>query len=98
MLPEDPARMLILARAHVGSEPGETPSPHTSWLDRWVDVTPRAPPIVDKSEPADHAPAAGRSVESTVAPAGVIVAFLAVLLALAVIEIIFRTTIRDWRR
>ena len=98
MLPEDAPRLQAAARMRAGSEPGETPSPRINWRDRWVDVAPRAPPIVDASEPADLAAAAGRDVEPMVTPSRVVLAFFAVLLTLAVIEILFRTTIHEWGR
>jgi hypothetical protein len=95
MLPGDTPGMQALARSRAGAESGEAPSPGVNWLDRWVNVVPRAPPIVDKSEPADLAPAAARNVDPIVTPTRLILAFLAVLLMLAVIEILFRTTIPE---
>ena len=96
MLSEDAPRMQTQARA--SGEPGEAPARRSTWLDRWVDIAQPAPPIVDKSEPADLLPAAGRTVEPMVTPTRVILAFLAVLLTLVVIEILFRDTIPEWRR
>ena len=98
MLPEDGSRAQPLAQAPAGSEPGEAPSPRPNWRDRWVDVVQRAPPIVDTSEPAELSAAAGRNVEPMATSTRAMLAFLAVLLTLAVIEILFRTTIREWRR
>jgi len=97
MLPEDVAAMQPAARASAGSESIEAPSPRMNWRDRWVDVAQRAPPVVDKSEPADLAQAAAYTVEPMVTPTRVMLAFLAVLMTLAVIEILFRTTNRGWR-
>ena len=97
MLPEDVAAMQPAARASAGSESIEAPSPRMNWRDRWVDVAQRAPPVVDKSEPADLAQAAAYTVEPMVTPIRVMLAFLAVLMTLAVIEILFRTTNRGWR-
>ena len=68
-----------------------------NWRDRWVDVAQRAPPVVDKSEPVELAAAAAYTVEPMVTPTRVMLAFLAVLMTLAVIEILFRTTNRGWR-
>jgi hypothetical protein len=101
MLSDDVAAVRSPARAQADSEPVEAPS--TRWRDRWVDVAQRVPPIVDKSEPADLTPATARNVEPVAAeplvtPTRVMLAFLAVLLTLAVIEIVFRSTIREWRR
>jgi hypothetical protein len=97
MLLEDAPAMRTEARA--SSEPGEAPAARrSSWLDRWVDIAQPTAPIVDKSEPADLLLPAARTVEPMVTPIRVILAFLAVLLTLAVIEILFRTTIPEWRR
>ena len=97
MLPDDVVAVQPAARASAGSEPIEAPSPRMNWRDRWVDVAQRAPPVVDKSEPADLAQAAAYTVEPMVTPVRVMLAFLAVLMTLAVIEILFRTTNRGWR-
>jgi hypothetical protein len=98
MLAEDPPAVRTQARA--SSEPDEAPAPtrRSSWLDRWVDIAQPTAPIVDQSEPADLLLPAARTVEPMVTPTRVILAFLAVLLTLAVIEILFRTTIPEWRR
>jgi len=97
MLPEDVVAVRPTARASAASEPIEVPPPRMNWRDRWVDVAQRAPPVVDKSEPADLAQAAAYTVEPMVTPVRVMLAFLAVLMTLAVIEILFRTTNRGWR-
>jgi len=88
----------VRAEARASSEPNEAPARRSTWLERWVDIAPPAAPIVDKSEPADLLLPAARTVEPMVTPMRVILAFLAVLLTLAVIEILFRTTIPEWRR
>ena len=88
----------IPTQASASSEPDEAPARRSTWLDRWVDIAQPEPPIVDKSEPADLLLPAARTVEPMVTPTRVILAFLAVLLTLAVIEILFRTTIPEWRR
>ena len=97
MLPEDVVAVRPTARASADTESIEAPSPRMNWRDRWVDVAQRAPPVVDKSEPADLAQAAAYTVEPMVTPTRVMLAFLAVLMTLAVIEILFRTTNRGWR-
>jgi hypothetical protein len=101
MLPDDALRAPVSARASASSEPFELPPFRMNWRDRWVDVAQRAPPIVDKSEdkpePADFTRAPGRDVEPLVTPTRVILTFLAVLLTLAVIEILFRVSNREWR-
>jgi hypothetical protein len=96
MLPEDAPATRTQAAA--SSEPGEAPARRSTWLDRWVDIAQPTAPIVDKSEPADLLLPVARTVEPMVTPTRVILAFLAVLLTLAVIEILFRTTIPEWRR
>jgi hypothetical protein len=98
MLLEDAPSMRTATQARASSEPGEAPPRRSTWLDRWVDIVQPTPPIVDKSEPADLLPAPARTVEPMVTPTHLILAFLAVLLTLAVIEILFRTTIPEWRR
>src|SRR5438034_6439829 len=97
MLPEDVVAVRPTARASAASEPIEVPPPRMNWRDRWVDVAQRAPPVVDKSEPVELAAAAAYTVEPMVTPIRVMLAFLAVLMMLAVIEILFRTTNRGWR-
>ena len=101
MLPDDVAAVRSPARAQADSEPIKAPSPH--WQDRWVDVAQRVPPIVDKSEPAALSRATAANAEAVVTeplvtPTRVMLAFLAVFLTLAVIEIVFRTAIREGRR
>lgn len=97
MLPEDLAAMQPPARVLAGSDPVRMPPPGMNWRDRWVDVAQRAPPVVNTSSPVELSTAAAASVEPMVTPTRVILTFLAVLLTLAVIEILFRVSNREWR-
>jgi hypothetical protein len=101
MLPEDAPLVQTpaprLAGSLAGIEPIEAPAPRVNWRDRWVEVAQRVPPVVDRSEPADLASAAGYKVDPMVTPARVMLAFLAILLTLAAIELLFRTMHRGWR-
>jgi hypothetical protein len=97
MLPDDALPLREAAQERAGSVTFDAPPPRMNWRDRWVDVAQRAPPVLDKVEPADLAADAGYTVEPMVTPTRVMLALLAVLLMLAVIELLFRTTIRGWR-
>jgi len=98
MLPDDAPLVQAPAPTLAGAGSIDAPAPRMNWRDRWVDVVQRAPPVVDRSEPADLASAAAAyTVEPMVTPTRVMLAFLAVLLTLAVIELLFRTTHRGWR-
>jgi hypothetical protein len=92
MLPEDYASLQSPARAQADSEPVEAPAPRIAWRDRWVDVVPRVPPVVDKSEPSDIslAAASARRAEPTVTPMRVMLALLAFVLMLGIVEIVNR--------
>ena len=73
--------------------------PRLDWLDRWVDVVQVASPsILSKDEPADISPSAGRKADPTITPVGLILMLTGLLVTLAVIELLFRTFIHDWRR
>jgi hypothetical protein len=71
-----------------------------NWLDRWVEVIPVFPRIQ-----ASHAAAAAvtspsqpEKIEPMVTPVRVLLAFLAIALIIGVIEILFRSTIHEYRR
>jgi hypothetical protein len=103
MLPEDYASLQpqVAARAQVqvGSEPVEPPSPRVNWRDRWVDVAQSVPPIVGKSEPAGLVPAAAANAEPIITPLRVMLALLAFVLMLGIIEIVNRGAIfSGWRK
>jgi hypothetical protein len=98
MLPED-APLVPPARASASVELFYPPAatPPLNWRERWVEVAPSAAPAANKAGPAELAANAER-VEPMVTPTRVMLAFLAVLLMLAVIEVLFRTTIREGRK
>ena len=92
MLPEDFASLQPPARAEASSEPVEAPAPRINWRDRWVEVAQRVPPVVDKSEPAELslAAAAARQAELILTPTRVMLALLAFVLMLGIVEIVNR--------
>jgi hypothetical protein len=96
MLPEDSPRTLPPA-TRSGSVTFDTPSPRLNWQERWVEVAQHVPPIVDRSEPAEISSAA-REAEPFVTPARVLLALLAFVLMLGIVEILNRGTILGWRR
>jgi hypothetical protein len=83
----------------LADDASEAPSAGVNWLDRWVDVTQVVPSAVLALGPdaLENTPAAGLKVELLVTPTRVIFAFLALVLTIAVIELIFRSTIREGR-
>ena len=93
MRPEDDAALQSSAWA------SEAPAaPRVNWRDRWVEVVPRVPPAAVKPGTVELSTAAAPVVEPLLTPTRVILALLAVLLTLATVEIVFRSTIRDWRK
>jgi hypothetical protein len=74
----------------------EIPSPSLNWLDRWVDVIQVFPRIQASSAAAPVARPA--KFEPLVTPVRVILAFLAIVLTIGVIEILFRSTIHEYRK
>jgi hypothetical protein len=92
MLPEDYASLQSPARAQADSEPVETPAPRIAWRDRWVDVVPRVPPVIGKSEPSDLslAAASARRAEPIVTPMRVMLALFVFVLMLGIVEIVNR--------
>jgi hypothetical protein len=82
-------------------QPGEVQSSVLDWLDRWVDIAqvfPRNNPVRAEAPSASAAPATAAKAEPLVTPVRVILAFLAIALTLAVIEILFRSTIHEYRK
>jgi hypothetical protein len=77
----------------------EAPSPRTNWHERWVDVAQVSPPIVasGKAEPPDTLPAEGRRLDPVVTPTRILMAFLALAMMLAIIELL-QSTKFDRRR
>ena len=106
MLPEDLATLQPPARVQASGDTLEAPlprfempaAPRMNWRDRWVEVVPRVPSVVDKPAAVVFSTAAAPEVEPMLTPTRVILALLAVLLTLALVEILFRTTHRDWWR
>ena len=73
-------------------------SPRTNWRDRWVEVVPSVPSVAHKPSAVVFSTAAAPETEPLLTPTRVILALLAMLLTLALVEILFRTTHRDWRK
>ena len=71
-----------------------------NWLDRWVEIIQVFPRIQTSHAAADAAtsPSQPQRPEPMVTPVRVLLAFLAVALIIGVIEILFRGTIREYRR
>jgi hypothetical protein len=90
----------VLRTAPQADGASEAPSPGPNWLDRWVDITQVVPSalLALGPDPVEITPATGLKVELLVTPTRVVFAFLALVLTIAVIELIFRSTIRDGRR
>lgn len=78
----------------------EAPAPATSWLERWVDIAQVAPQGIfgSRAERAEPSPIPIQKVDPLVTPTRVILIFLALVLTIAVIELVFRSTIREGRR
>jgi hypothetical protein len=108
MLPEDVAALQQpSARAQASIETLDVPlprfempaaPPRTNWRDRWVEVVPSVPVVAEEPAAVAFSTAAAPEVEPLLTPTRVILALLAMLLTLALVEILFRTTHRDWRR
>jgi hypothetical protein len=104
MLPEEASAGAPVFRtapqAVWGYDESAAPGPLTSWLDRWVDIVQVAPAdiLARESELPAEPLTVGQKVEPLVTPARVIFAFLALVLTILVIELLFRATIRDGRR
>jgi hypothetical protein len=107
MLPEDVAALQPRAAAHASIETLDAPlprfempaaPPRINWRDRWVEVVPSVPSVAEEPAAVAFSTAAAPEVEPLLTPTRVILALLAMLLTLALVEILFRTTHRDWRR
>jgi hypothetical protein len=100
MLPDETSVAPSLLRMPPSGEESDPTPPTPNWGDRWVDVAqvmPRAEVGAIRAE-ADPSPAAAQKIDPMVTPTRVILAFLALILTLAVIEILFRTTIYNQRK
>ena len=97
---ETSAAAPVFRMAPQANDPSEAPSADLNWLDRWVDITQVAPSalLAQGPDPVEITPAAGLKIELLVTPTRVIFAFLGLVLTIAVIELIFRSTIREGRR
>lgn len=73
------------------------PAPLTTWLDRWVDIAQVVPVeiLVRKAEPTEPLLTAGQKVEPLVTPTRVILIFLGLVFTIVVIELVYRSTIRE---
>ena len=98
MRPEDDMALQSAAPARASADIGEAPSPpRMDWRDRWVDVAQRVPPVVGKSEPVERLTAAAPGVDPIVTPVRVMLALLAFVLLLGIVEILNRGTLGKWR-
>ena len=78
------------------AQQSNAPSPGLNWPDRWVEIIQVFPRIQDShAVPPVARPA---KFEPLVTPVRVILAFLAIVLTIGVIEILFRSTIHEYRK
>ena len=75
----------------------DVPAPGPNWLDRWVDIV-QVFPRINTSDAAVPVAQQPTRFEPLVTPVRVLLAFLAIALTLAVIEILFRSTIHEYRK
>lgn len=99
MRAEDDAALQSSAPARASVELGEALAepPRMNWRDRWVDVAQNVPLIVDKSDPVARLAAAAPGVDPIVTPVRVMLALLAFVLMLGIVEILNRGTLGKWR-
>jgi hypothetical protein len=88
----------VLLPAAPTQEQGDVPLPEPNWLDRWVDIAQIFPRINVSNAAAPARPSPSTKFDPLVTPVRVILAFLAIALILAVIEILFRSTIHEYRK
>src|SRR5215475_1716147 len=100
MLPDETSVAPSLTRMPPSGEDSDPAPPVPNWGDRWVDVAQVTPKANAGAAPAEVDPssAVAQKIDPTFTPTRVILAFLALVLTLAVIEILFRTTIYDRRK
>jgi len=97
MLPADAPVFRSAAAAPI-IEPSEAPvAQGADWLDRWVDIVQVFPRINASGAAVPVAPQPAK-FEPLVTPVRVILAFLAIILMIGVIEILFRSTIHEYRK
>jgi hypothetical protein len=98
MLPAD-APVFRSATALPMTEPSLAPLEEgPNWLDRWVDIVQIFPRIEVGHAAAPTAPPPAAKVEPLVTPVRLILAFLAIILTIGVIEILFRSAVHEYRR
>jgi hypothetical protein len=103
MLPDDGASQVpppqISPQSSWTYDESEAPPLRMRWLDRWVDVAQVTPPIVasGKMELPYSLPAERRRVDPLVTPTRILMAFLALAMMLAIIELL-QSTKFDRRR
>jgi hypothetical protein len=79
------------------AEPSDASAQGPNWLDRWVEIV-QVFPRINTSGAAVPATPQPTRFEPLVTPVRVLLAFLAIALTLAVIEILFRSTIHEYRK
>lgn len=91
---DEPVQTLRARRPEdVRQHPSNTAADGAAWSDRWVDIEPTQIPILARWVDIDQvipSPIAERKPERKIQPRGVIWVFIAIVLALAIIEILFR--------
>jgi hypothetical protein len=97
MLPAD-APVFRSAPVSDAFEPTDASSSGPNWLDRWVDITQIFPRTAPVAATAPTATAAPPKAETPVTPIRVFLAFLAIVLTIAVIEILFRNAVNESRK
>lgn len=70
------------------------------WLERWVDVVQVASPalVFPKSELASASSAPSHGLDPTITPLTLILMLTGLVVTLALVELLFRNFILDWRR
>jgi len=77
----------------------EAPSPGVNWENRWVEIAQiNATFASDKADQEDASPNGPHRIEPMFTPMRLLLAFLALVLTLALIEALFRSTIYERRR
>ena len=78
------------------SSANEAPSPSVNWENRWVEIVQALPTLAgDKAAQEDASANAGHRIEPMFTPMRVLLAFLDLVLTLALIGTLFRSTIYE---
>jgi hypothetical protein len=87
----------VLPQASWSYDQSEAPTPAASLRDRWVDIAQVVPADVlsPKAELAEASAGAIQKFEPLVTPVRVVLIFLGLVLTIIVIELLFRTRIRE---